>query len=98
MPRLDSQVKRGADFELFKADFLESGGGFFVDNLARDDDCFSGDGIFDGLATGASDDPGGKADNLLVALVDRANNDSVDGPAIVLGNDDILRQHRPVCE
>ena len=82
--------QRRADLELLQTDFLERGCGVLIDDLSGGDHSVASDRVFHGLAAGAPNDAGGKADHLLIPFINRADDDSVNRSAVFLGDDDIL--------
>ena len=56
------------------------------------DDGLAGDRILDRLAADAADDARREIDDFFVAFVDRADDDAVDGAAILLADDHVLRR------
>ena len=82
----------GADLELLVADLVEGGGNLLVDESVGLDYRGVADGILDGLTADASDNAGRERDDFLITLVDRADDDTVDGAAILGGDDHVLRR------
>src|SRR5207302_7925849 len=79
------------DFQAFHTNSLQVRRNFFVDQLIRFDDLlFLVDRVRDRFTADAPNNSLGKIDNFLVALINRAHDDSIYGAAIFQVGNDVL--------